>query len=223
MTEQLPSYAQLVDHINKLENELKKSDVQNSELHDSQTASSIISQQQQNLVEWQLDIQQELEIIAHQLRGHVIKRDKKGNSFWTEPDDPEQKIFNERGAQEIEKVIRNYLIKNVLLSNYGINEINERIKQFAHRLRRFIYMNFEDFGMDTEYKQKHFEMIVMNITDQIESAYLRALGGEERRSLREHIQVHQSGTFGNQPYIPNIPQTDSHKGGSKLNPINWFK
>jgi hypothetical protein len=212
------------EYIRNLEQELKQAHGDRSQLHEAATASSIINQNQQNLVKEQLDIGPELEFISHQLRGHVIKRDKEGNEFWAEPDDPEQKIFNERGAQEIEKLIRNYLMKNLLLSNYGIKEINQRVQQFANRLRRFIFLNFEEFGMDTEYKQKHFEMIVMNITDQIESAYLRALGGEERRSLRENIQVTQSGSFGTPMNIPNIPSVGPQRqGGSKLNPINWFR
>lgn len=221
MNEQPPSYEELLNYTQQLETQMQQTTGDNTKLHNAVTTQSINDAQQQNLVQWQLDIQQELDLISHQLRGHVVKRDDKGNEVWTEPDDEEQKIFNERGAQEIEKVIRNYLIKNVLLSNFELKEINQRVEQFANRLRRFIFLNFEEFGMDTLYKQKHFEMVVMNITDQIEAAYMRALGGEERESLRRNIHVTQTGSMNGQPtYYPSVtPQ----RTGSKLNPFNWFR
>jgi len=223
MSDQMP-YDELVQIATSLQTENEKLKGNNTNLHTNLTAQGAVEQNQQNLIQWQLDIGQELEFISHQLRGHVIKRDKQGNEFWAEPEDDEQKIFNERGAQEIEKVIRNYLIKNVLLSNYGIKEINQRVQQFANRIRRFIFLNFEEFGMDTPYKQKHFEMIVMNITDQVEAAFLRAMGGEERESLRRNIHITQTGTMGGQPYIPSVPTSSYQRGGgSKLNPVNWFR
>ena len=219
-----PTYEELVGAVNAYEQEIRKGRSDNANLQQNLTAQSIIDNNQQGLIQYQLDIKEELELISHQLRGHVIKRTADGNEFWAEAEDDEQKIFNERGAQEIEKVIRNYLIKNVLLSNYGIKEINQRVEQFANRLRRFIFLNFEEFGMDTPYKQKHFEMVVMNVTDQVEAAFLRALGGEERDSIRRNIHVTQTGTTGGPPMIPSIPSSGYNRGGgSKLNPINWFR
>lgn len=151
------------------------------------------------LVEWQLNLDKELELLHHQIRGHVIKRDEKGNEYWAEPDDEEQRLLNEKGAQEVEKIVRNYLNKNLLLSNYDLKVINQRVSQFAHRLRRFLYLNYEDFGLTTYYKQKHFEMLVMNIVDMVESAYLRALNGGERESLTSIRQIIQSENFDSRP------------------------
>jgi len=150
-------------------------------------------QTQNAIVEWQLNLDKELELIHHQIRGHVLKRNEKTNTFeWAKPDDPEQELLNEKGAQEVEKIIRNYLNKNTLLSDYKEEQIMERVKQFAHRLRRFIYMNYEDFGLTSYYKQKHFEMIVMNVVDMVESAYMRAKDGGERQSLTTIRQIIQS-------------------------------
>lgn len=185
-------------------------------------AGSGISQIQNSIVEWQLDLSKEFELIYHQLRGHIIKRDKEGNEFWTPSEDPEQQLLNEKGAQEVEKIIRNYLNKNTLLSNFDIKIINKRVGEFAHRLRRFIYLNYEDFGLDTYYKQKHFEMLVMNIVDMIESAYLRAMGGGERQSLTTIRQVIQTESFDQNKVMNQVPHI-TRGGGSKLNPVNWFK
>lgn len=184
---------------------------------------STMNSYQNSIVEWQLDLSKEFELIYHQLRGHVIKRDEDNNEFWAEPDDDEQKLLNEKGAQEIEKVVRNYLNKNVLLSNFDEKQIMQRVSQFAHRLRRFIYLNYEEFGLTTGYKQKHFEMLVMNIVDIVEAAYRRALGGMERESLTTIRQIIQSENIDNHNMSPPPIMSSNNQGGSKLNPLNWFK
>lgn len=173
-----------------------------------------LSSQQNAIVEWQLNLDKELELIYHQIRGHVIKRElddkgrETGREYWAEPDDPEQKLLNEKGAQEVEKIIRNYLNKNLLLSDFDIKIINHRVSQFAHRLRRLIYLNYEEFGLTTYYKQKHFEMLVMNIVDMVEAAYNRAKDGGERQSLTTIRQIIQSEN------IDNRPSTASYSSGS---------
>lgn len=179
-----------------------------------------LSNIQNSIVEWQLDLSKEYELLHHQIRGHVIKRDEKGNEYWSEPDDEEQKLLNEKGAQEVKKIVRNYLNKNLLLSNYSEALIVQRVGQFAHRLRRFIYLNYEEFGLTSYYKQKHFEMIVMNVVDMVESAFYRALNGGERESLTTIRQIVQSENVDNRPQLPGIGFS---KGGSKINPMNWFK
>lgn len=167
---------------------------------------------QNAVVEWQLNLDKELELIHHQIRGHIIKRDENGKESWESPDDPEQALLNEKGAQEMEKIIRNYLNKNLLLSDFDQKTINERVKQFAHRLRRFLYLNYEEFGLTTYYKQKHFEMIVMNIVDMIESAYNRARDGGERQSLTTIRQIIQSENIENRSPIPQMSGSGQKAG-----------
>lgn len=167
---------------------------------------------QNAVVEWQLNLDKELELIHHQIRGHVIKRDEDGKEYWAEPDDKEQALLNEKGSQEVEKIIRNYLNKNLLLSDFKEKVINERVMQFAHRLRRFLYLNYEEFGLTTYYKQKHFEMIVMNIVDMVESAYNRARDGGERQSLTTIRQIIQSENIENRPQMPQM-SGQQHKAG----------
>lgn len=214
--------------IKTLQNEIEERDINLHEMGKAGITNSSIAQQQ-NLIEWQLDLSKELELIGHNLRGHVIERDKDGNEFWAEPTmvnekgekviDPERKLFNEKGAQEIEKIIRNYLNRQILLSNFDIPIIKQRCMQLANRLRAFIYLHYEDFGLDTDYKMKHFSMIVMNIVDIVEAGYYRALNGGERESLRTARSVTQSEGFGKQNGISNIMGGEPK---SKLNPLNWF-
>ena len=96
--------------------------------------------------------------------------------------------------------------------------------QFAERLRRFIFLNYEEFGLTSDYKMKHFEMIVMNITDMVESAYFRALGGGERESLRTARQVFQSETPGKQMAYPGMGMGGTQRSATKwYNPSTWGK
>jgi len=59
-------------------------------------------------------------------------------------------------------------------------------------------------------KLKGFDLLMRNIQDVVHSAYLRALAGQERRTLRQHIHVSENLT----PPTSNRPQ----KSG-----FNWFK
>lgn len=170
-----------------------------------------------NLIQYQLDIKQELEDIEHLLRGQTIRTDKLGNNKWVDPKDKADLLFNERGVQEILKILRMYLNKNILLSNYDEPTINIRVQQFSERLMRNIFMNYDEYGMDTEYKTRQFEMIVMNITDMVEAAYFRALGGQERESLRKSMNVLQHENPGQQSHYPQ-PQVPKK---SLLNPMTW--
>lgn len=199
---------ELEDYAMKLQDKLDS--YEKSGRSSSSAYSKALPTNQNAIVEWQLNLDKELELIHHQIRGHVIMRDPVTNEEkWTAPDDKEQELLNEKGAQEIEKIIRNYLNKNLLLSDFTQEQINERLKDFAHRLRRFIYLNYEEFGLTTYYKQKHFEMLVMNIVDMVEAAYLRAKDGGERQSLTTIRSIIQQESFDNKPQAP------SFSGGQK--------
>ena|SRR3990167_2900335 len=180
---------ELADYARELQEKLKMYEGKSSNMS---RGGMQMPQNQNAIVEWQLNLDKELDLIHHQIRGHIIKKDERGNDHWEKPEDSEQELLNEKGAQEVEKIIRNYLNKNTLLSDYTEQQIMDRVKQFAHRLRRFIYMNYEEFGLTTYYKQKHFEMIVMNMVDMVESAYMRAKDGGERQSLTTIRQIIQS-------------------------------
>ncbi len=211
--------------------QMQEANLRASESHKALSSNGMQNFQEQNLIEWQLDLSKELELIGHQLRGHVVDRDNEGNEYWADPMttvkgveivDDERKLLNERGAQEVEKIIRNYLNRNTLLSNYDMKTINQRMLQFSERLRRFIFLNYEEFGLTTDYKMKHFEMIVMNITDMVESAFLRALGGGERESLRTARQVFQTETPGKQMPYPGMNMGGGQKQSKRwYNPTTW--
>lgn len=69
-------------------------------------------------------------------------------------------------------------------------------------------------------KMKLYPMIVLEIVDNVNSAYNRALHGEEKKSLREARTVTQ-----NEPLMKqqNIPMISQPKNKSMLNPFSWFR
>ncbi len=145
----------------------------------------------ENLVKWQLDIKDELVRIEHLLRKHIPKTDKNGDVYYIEPEEKD-KLFNERGVNEILNLLAWYLNKNIILSNFSEEDINQRCKQFALFLKDFIFNNYQNFGLDNKDKIKHYPMVVMNVVNTVEAAYNRALNGGERESLRTARHVMQN-------------------------------
>jgi len=180
-------------YMQNLENEAQLLKMDNSKLQKAYGESSMFSSQEHgNLVEYQLDLKEEMERIDHLLRGHVIKRDDEGNENWVEPADTKFKPFNDYGVQLIMNVIQFYMNRNTILSNYDLVTINIKMKDLGDELADLIYMKYEEMGMDTHEKKKLFSIIVRQLVDTIHSAYLRALNGGERESLRTARHVSQS-------------------------------
>lgn len=174
----------------------------------------------ENLIQYQLDLKEELERVDHLLRGHVIKRDADGNENWVEPEDDRLKPFNDYGVQLIMNVIQFYMNRNTLLSNYSEDMINMKMKDLGDELNDLIYMKYEEMGMDTHEKKKLYGIIIRQLIDTIHSAYLRALNGGERESLRtaRHVSqsVNQMGTL--------VGGSQVKQGGFKLHkPSTWGK
>ena len=178
-------------------------------------------QQKQNLIEWELDFKPELDDIITLLKCDILIRDKNGNEYYIPNPDKSKIFFNEQGVQDI---IRNIVIlvnKNKALSNYNPDEINDRVKQIKHEIRTLIYLNYEMYGMDNDYKQNNYSMIVISIGSIIEDVYRRAMGGETHKGLADQRLVQQS-----EPLMPqniNVYPASQQKKGmiSKLMPWNW--
>lgn len=177
-----------------------------------QAATMFAGQPKQNLVEWQLDFRPELEDIERLLRSDILVRNTKGQEFWIQNPNTARVLFNPLGVSDIIREIRMFLNKNKVLSNYQIEEIKPRIRMLGHELRVLIYNNYEEYGIDNNYKMNNYSMVVLTIMDMIESAYRRALNGEERRDLNSARIVQQQDPV--QPQYmgyPNQPQP-SKKG-----------
>lgn len=177
-------------------------------------------QNKQNLVEWQLDFKNELDDIERLLRCDIMITDANGNQIWVRNPNPERIIFNDIGVNDILREIRMFLNKNKVLSNYGVEEIKPRIKMIGHELRILIYNNYEHYGMDNEYKQNNYSMIVLTILSMIEDSYRRAINGLERKDLNQARIVNQNEPLMQpMPYGTGMPQQG--KKVSAFKPWTW--
>lgn len=192
---------------------------QNSQL------SSFSTRQEDNIVRWQLELNDILERAEHILRGDIPKF-QDGHIIWQKNPHPEQNFLNERGVQEIMKILSLYVNRNKVLSDYTNKEINFKVFDFGRALNNLIFMKDAEFGMDTEDKRKNYEMIVTEIKDIVHDTYKRALEGAEKRLLHSMIHVTQStqtsAQVGGQGYgVNNQGQVSRERG--LLNPMRYVK
>jgi len=155
------------------------------------TPSSFNSKNDDNLVKWQIELNDILERAEHVLRGDIPAIER-GKTIWKKNPRPQDNTLNEYGVQEVMKILLLYVNRNTILSYYEDEEIRYKVLDFGKRLNNLIFMKYQEFGMDSENKRKNYEMIVGELIDIVHSAYNRARNGGERRSLREMINLTQS-------------------------------
>lgn len=157
----------------------------------SRNVSGFATKQDENIIRWQLELNDILERADHILRGDVPAVEN-NEVIWRQNPNPQDNCLNEVGVQEIMKRLAMYVNRNTILSDYTNEEIHIKIFDFTRELNNLIFMNYEKFGMDNEEKRKFYPMIIKEMEDIVNSAYKRALDGAEKRSLREMITVSQS-------------------------------
>ena len=173
----------------------------------------------ENLIQWQLELDTILERIEHMLRGDKPEC-KNGSVIWTPPKDDDERIFNERGVAELMRALSNYVNRNTILSNYTEEIIDTKMLDVGYELSDLIYLKYEVFGLDSLEKRKLYPMIVREMVDIVHSAYLRALNGGERESLREARTVNQTEAFS--PQGININTSNQGRERGWLNPLRWI-
>ena len=148
-------------YIARVENELENERLNVSQARKEYGQISMYSSQENtNLIQWQLDLREELERLDHLLRGHLIVRDATGNEYWDEPKDTDMKPFNDNGVQLIMNVISFYLNRNTILSNYDEKWINIKMTDLSTEMADLILLKYEEMGMDTHDKRKLFPMLL---------------------------------------------------------------
>jgi len=111
--------------------------------------------------------------------------------------DEDKKPLNEYGVSELMRIASMYVTKEVFLSYYSEERINEIMSDLGNALNNFLYCNYEKMGMDTKFKESKYTMICLNLLHVIESCYRRALDGAEQENLRTRAIVTQNqGGFG---------------------------
>lgn len=114
-------------------------------------------------------------------RGHAMK----------EIPDKDRINLNEYGISEIMNFFSMYINKETFLSWYKEERINEIMGDLGDELNKFLLINGKKMGLNTEYKKTKYPLMVITILHVIESAYRRALQGNENRGTREGILITQ--------------------------------
>lgn len=174
-----------------------------------------------NMIKWQLELNEILERIEHVLRGDVVKYEG-GHQIWIKlPEDHKDRLLNDNGVQEVLRILSMYLNRNTILGNYTDEEVNDKVFDFGDRLNTLFYTKYEKIGLDTYEKRKNFEMLWGMLVDVVHSAYSRAIGGQERSSLREARQLQQMEQV-NAPNTINVNnQSGSQRQRGLFNPMRY--
>lgn len=146
---------------------------------------------EENLVKYQLEVNDILERAEHILRGDVPAFEN-GHIIWKPNPTPTNNTLNDVGVREIMQRLAMYINRNTILSDFEQKEIDMKTLDFGKALNNLIFMKYEEFGIDTEEKMKSYPMLVLEVTDMVHASFKRALNGGERRSLREMIQISQN-------------------------------
>ena len=112
--------------VEDLQNQLQSS---NENLQKAQQGliSSSLAGRNDNLITYQLELNNILEKIEHLLRGDEIVMED-GNMYYQTTQNPELQFFNDYGVQLIMGIVHMYVNRNTLLSRYG----EQRILQILH-------------------------------------------------------------------------------------------
>ena len=179
-----------------------------------------IQAEQNNLIVFQLELNDLLEMMEHLMAGESAVDDGTGNVIYVKPKDTNLIVMNQYGVQLVMNFIRHYLNRNTILSNYTPDRINEILEDIGIELADLFFVNYEAMGLDTVEKKSRSTVLCMNILHTIESAYNRAIEGNELDSLRSARIVTQTQPLGN----ANMGQpTQPNKKGWSMNPFRGFR
>ncbi len=133
-----------------------------------------LQEQDKNLAEAQLDCSGTLEEIYHLLRQDVLKPSEKGIMGWSPLVNEEQRILTEEGVERIMQVMKSYVNKETLLSNFDEKQINRRMLEFCNALNGNIFMKYEVY-----FRKPSFEECKKIFQDRVQEQYkLRKFANE---------------------------------------------
>lgn len=208
-----------VGELQQQQSQLQQSYARSQHMNPIQRSDTIVAGigNQENLIKWQLELDSILERIEHMLRGDK-PRYVDGNLIFVPPLTESERMFNDEGVAEIMRILSIYLNRNTILSNYDEETINWKILDFGYEVSDIIFLKYEEMGLDSLHKRKRYSMVVHELIDAVHSAYLRALNGGERDSLRQARNITQSeNLMHGQTMMPQM------KERSVLNPMRFFK
>jgi len=206
-----------MQYLEELEQELQTLSQQNKKIN-SANLSMYNGGADENLIKWQLNLEQEKDRIFHILKGDRLKLNEKGNEYWVEPLDKNSAILNDYGIDYVMGVLESFLNRNIILSKFEDKRIDQICLDLGNQLTNDIYNDYENMGMDTIEKRKKYPMLIMKIIINIEASLKRALDGGERSSLRKVMSVTQ---IDNPLTRGQMPMVSQPKSSSLLKPWTW--
>ena len=126
-------------YIDSLENEVKSNQTKVNEL--SNYAYNAVNSQDNNLIVWQLELDNIIERIEHLLKGDIIREGADGNIKYVTPTDTDLIVLNDYGVQLIMNLISFYLNRNTILSNYKEERIYEILYDLGNEMADLMYIN----------------------------------------------------------------------------------
>lgn len=179
---------QVENYIKQMEEERNYNNLDNTRLKSQNMGmvSAFAGADNSNLVVFQLDLSEEKEKIDHLLRGHVIKRDKGGNEYWSEPDDPVQKSLTDYGVERLMNIINFYLSRNIILSNYDSTMIDDKMKDIGWEISDSIFLEYEYI-----FYKPTIEQLLERDVDKFYKLYIKYYNDRERL-LKELSLILQS-------------------------------
>jgi hypothetical protein len=103
------------------------------------------AQQQTGIMKEQLNLDKELDLIEHLLKGEERYVDEGGDTVWGVPENKDIRILSDLGLKLVMNTLNFYLNKNTLLSNYDEDTINKKMEDFSESLNDALFMSYEKY------------------------------------------------------------------------------
>jgi len=98
----------------------------------------------ENLIQWQLELDSILERVEHMLRGDKPKYEN-NILIWQAPRTHRERVMTDEGVFELMRLLSLYLNRNTILSNYREDVINDKMYDLGNEVADLIYLKYESF------------------------------------------------------------------------------
>lgn len=123
--------------------------------------SAFAPQMQDNLIKWQLELDNILERAEHILRGDKLVFIN-GSLIWKPNENTENNILNDYGVSEVMRILSMYLNRNTILSDYSDEEIREKVLDFGRELSDLFYMKYQEMGLNISFEEAFNKLYNVN-------------------------------------------------------------
>lgn len=171
--------------VNNMQYQLGNAQLNTAQIQNQQYASSM-NDENSSTIKHQLDLSEELEKLDNLLRGKIQKRIN-GDMMWMDAPNNDNILLSEAGINLVLNTIQWYLNKNTLLSNYDVDTINSKMKDFGDALADALFMNYQKYFLyptAEECNQKLIQRLLLKQKDQIDTYELRGQIVDEKQKKK---------------------------------------